>query len=423
MRFINNKKTVALALTVLTVLSCGAGIAYAAGNAADAAPVTPVYSNEELNDPITAGELARINGRILGIGDADAPYSGDGKRELTRAEAVAIIARTFRIEPLENAENTFADNESIPAEYRGYVNAMKAAGYVDGDKDNVFAPDFIYTKADALEVINHMISGVADKNVRNINVPENYVIRKAGVQLKDAVIAGNLIIGNGVGDGEVTLENVTVGGRLIVFGGGSNSIVVRGKSTIPFVDVCKTIGQAARVKVEGEAVVKMVTVAENSKAIINGAITNLFVEGNTSVELQNATVVNVEVRGSSVTLNADGKSIVQSVTIDASNVDLTGTGKVESVVVTGNAKSGVVVDTKGTKIDVAEGAGNVTDSSGKPVVESGQTGTTTGSSNTNPSGGSDSSGGGDDLPTVDPTPDTPPTPSGSGVNDYVVGNN
>ncbi len=415
MRF-DKKKVLTLVLVLAVVLSLGIGISYAAGNPPTYTDVPENYWGYEAitkwsttqygilggygdgkfgpSDPITAEQLAWINGRILGIADTDAKYSGDGKRELTRAEAVTIIAQAFCVEPLENAADTFADNASVPAAYRGYVNAMKAAGYIKGMGNNVFSPNSSYTRAQALQVIYNMISDITDNNASDVNAADNYVIRKAGIQLKDSTIDGNLIIGNGVGDGDVTLENVTVNGKLIVFGGGSNSIVVRGKSNVSNVEVYKTSGQAARIKVEGEAVVKTVSVAENSKAIVNGAITNLIADENTSIELQSAKVVNVDVEGAGVTVNVDGKSTVQTATIDASNVKLTGSGKVVNAKVTSDAKSGVVVDTKGTKVEVAAGAGDVTNSSGKVVAEDGKTTTTAGSSNTGSSGGGSSSGSG-----------------------------
>lgn len=418
MRF-SRKKILAFSLTLALMLTLGVSISYAAGNTPSYTDVPEGYWGYEAitkwsttqygillgygngkfgpEDSITAEQLAWINARILGLAEKDAKYTGSGSRALTRAEAVAIIAQAFYIDPLNSTSGAFADNADIPAQYRGYVNAMKAAGYVKGVGENRFSPNSTYTRAQALQVIYNMITDVSDKNASKVNAKENYVIRSAGAKLKDSTVDGNLIIGQGVGDGEVTLENVSVNGKLIVLGGGSNSVVVRGKSNIPSVNVYKSTGQAVRVKVEGEAVVRTVAVAENGKVIVNGAITNLVADGNTSVELQSATVVNAEVNGANVTLNVDGKSTVQSVTVDASNVKITGTGKVESVVVTSRAKSGVVVDTKGTKVTVAEGAGNVTDASGKVIAESGKASTTAGTSNTGGSSGGGSWSGGNNA--------------------------
>lgn len=418
-----NKKILSLVLAIALMSSLIVGISWATGSVPSYSDVPESYwGNEAITkwsskeygilqgdgngnfypeDAITAEQLAWINGRICGIADADAKYTGNGHRELTRAEAVAIIAQAFCIEPLDNAGNTFADNADIPAAYRGYVNAMKAAGYIKGVENNCFAPNDTYTRAQALQVIYNMISDITDKNVSNVAAPENYIIRKAGVQLKDSTIDGNLIIGHGVGNGEVMLENVTVNGQLIVFGGGSNSIIVRGKSNIADVNIYKTTGQPVRVKVEGEAVVKTVAVAENSKAIVNGTVTALIANGNTSVEFQNASVVTVTIDGSDVTVNVDGRSTVQTVTIDAPGARIAGSGKVINVVVTANAKSDIVIDTKGTKVDVAKDACNVTDSGGKVIAQSGQSATTAGSSNTQFFGG----GGGY----------TPPGGNGSGI--------
>jgi hypothetical protein len=49
-------------------------------------------------------------------------------------------------------------------------------------------------------------------------------IEADGAQLQNATITGNLTISKSVGDGDVTLKNVTVEGNLYVKGGGSNSI-------------------------------------------------------------------------------------------------------------------------------------------------------------------------------------------------------
>lgn len=66
--------------------------------------------------------------------------------------------------------------------------------------------------------------------VNSVNADEDYVISTAGDTLKDANIEGDLIVDADVQDGEVTLDNVSVDGKLLIFGG--NSIVIRGNSSI-----------------------------------------------------------------------------------------------------------------------------------------------------------------------------------------------
>lgn len=341
-------------------------------------------------DYITAEQLAWINGRILGIADKDAAYTGTGSRALTRAEAVAVIAKAFGIEPLNSANKPFADEADIPASYRGYVDAMRSAGYVQGVGSNTFAPNTYYTRAQALQVIYNMTTDILDKNASNVTAAKNIVIRKAGTTLSKATIDGDLIIGQGVGDGEVILNDVTVNGKVLVLGGGSNSIVIRGASKMPNVSIAKASGQPARIKVEGAAVVGEVAVAQNCAAIVNGSVSTVIAEGGNTLQLQSAKVNSVVAEGSGITLTVDSSSTVAAATVEASNVKIQGTGKVTKVTVTADAKSGVVVDTKGSSVSVAAGAGNVTDSSGSVVAKTGSTATTAGTSSGG--GGSSSSG-------------------------------
>lgn len=212
--------------------------------------------------------------------------------------------------------------------------------------------------------------------VNSVNADEDYVISTAGDTLKDANIEGDLIVDADVQDGEVTLDNVSVDGKLLIFGG--NSIVIRGNSSISEAIVNNSESEPIRVKIEDEAIVGTISVGENSSIIVNGSITTLIMDEKASVELEFASVENVEVNGADATLQVDGGSSVTLVTIDASGVQLTGTGKVGSAEVTENAKSGVVIDTQGTTVTVADGAGDVTNSNGDVVAPSGDKTTTPG---------------------------------------------
>lgn len=59
-------------------------------------------------------------------------------------------------------------------------------------------------------------------------ISQDVIITATGVTLQNLTIDGNLIIDEAVGDGDVTLNNVTVSGELRVRGGGKNSIHING---------------------------------------------------------------------------------------------------------------------------------------------------------------------------------------------------
>ncbi|GBR77333.1 hypothetical protein NO2_1734, partial [Candidatus Termititenax persephonae] len=105
-------------------------------------------------------------------------------------------------------------------------------GYVVGKGGNDFDPQGNYTRAEAMTLIDRATSEIIDESVSGQTYAKTLIVRKAGATIAGATIRGDLIIGQGVGGGDVVLDNVTIEGRLIAFGGGSNSIVVKGGSKI-----------------------------------------------------------------------------------------------------------------------------------------------------------------------------------------------
>ncbi|MEG2119872.1 MAG: hypothetical protein RRY53_05900, partial [Pseudoflavonifractor sp.] len=57
------------------------------------------------------------------------------------------------------------------------------------------------------------------------------------VTLKNMKISGDLIVAEGVAKGDFTMNNVQLTGKLIVRGGGENSIHITGKSKVGSVNV------------------------------------------------------------------------------------------------------------------------------------------------------------------------------------------
>ncbi len=72
----------------------------------------------------------------------------------------------------------------------------------------------------------------------------NLLVRTKDVELKDMSIDGDLIIGNGVADGKVTLSNVKISGRLVVWGGGTAAIYCNDGTTAAEVIACRVDGRS-----------------------------------------------------------------------------------------------------------------------------------------------------------------------------------
>ena len=93
------------------------------------------------------------------------------------------------------------------------------------------------------------------------------VINTQDVALKDAVIDGDLILSEGIKDGDVTLENVTVKGRTLIRGGGANSIHVTGNSVLGAV-VMERDSAPVRIAIKNDAKVGNITVGEKATELV-----------------------------------------------------------------------------------------------------------------------------------------------------------
>ena len=92
-------------------------------------------------------------------------------------------------------------------------------------------------------------------------------------------VKGDLIIADAVGDGDVTLENVRVDGRLIIRGGGEHSIHIAGDaSRYGTVIVTKTASGKVRLVNESGAPIPMVNVADGRDGVtLEGDFTGVVV--------------------------------------------------------------------------------------------------------------------------------------------------
>jgi hypothetical protein len=363
---------------------------------------------------------------------AGAIEAGEAALPLTRELAAKIVAKAFGISPVSGASK-FSDDYAISSEYKPYAAAVGRAGIFNGNDYGELMPADAFSRAQIMQALDNAVTDIVKEN-KAAESAKSVILNKGGVTLSEGTIDGDLIIAQGVGDGDITLDGVTVNGRLVIFGGGANSIHINGKSSIANVTIAKTFGQAARFVVESaDATVGTVTIIAESKATVattNGAeIAKIEVAPATEVsatgevaaaEVTAATTVTISAKAAEVEIAAENAALtissgatitsltvetkaavtvasgatVTAATIEASDVKLSGAGKVTAVTVTEDAKTGVEVKTSGTKVTVDADAGSVTTSTGK--VDAGKSSTT--SNSTTNSGNDIVAGGGTTYP-------------------------
>lgn len=279
--------------------------------------------------------------------------------KITRQEAVVMLSRALGIEAVDGS-TTFTDDSQIGDWAKGYIKVCSDLGYIKGMPDGSFAPQNFITRASVVKIVDNAIAKwITEAGTVTETVEGTVVINTPDVTLKDTKIAGDLIIAAGVGEGEITIDNTRIDGQLIVYGGGENSIEIKGTTSFKGI-VVKKEGKAVRVIAEAGIVVPEVTVTGETKAIIEGKadFKKIKVLGAETVEIREGTQVsNLEVEAEAVAIENDGTVNKITVGEKGTGTVITGIGTVEEVVI---GADNISIDTEGTKVVVEEGVEGTT---------------------------------------------------------------
>ena len=166
-------------------------------------------------------------------------------RAITRQEAIAVVARALQLNLDDYAKtdlSKFADAKDVSTWALPYMKAMVAAGYVHGRTQGL-VPQANITRAEFAQLYFNIIQSYITKSGSYTkDYKGNLLVRTKDVELKDMTIDGDLIIGNGVADGKVTLSNVKISGRLVVWGGGTAAVYCNDGTTAAEVIACRVDG-------------------------------------------------------------------------------------------------------------------------------------------------------------------------------------
>ena len=180
-------------------------------------------------------------GTYIGTGsDTMAPEA-----DITRQEAMAVVARALQLD-LEDYGDTdlsaFADAGAISGWALPYVRAMVGAGYIQGWDSKLFPRDAI-TRAEFVQVFANIIGEyITTSGAYTGDREGSLLVRTDDVTLKDLTVYGDLILGCGAADGAVTLDNVTVTGRVVVWGGGTDAVRMGNGTDVADLIVCRVDG-------------------------------------------------------------------------------------------------------------------------------------------------------------------------------------
>lgn len=264
-------------------------------------------------------------------------------QSISRQEAAAILSRLLGLETVSSdALGKFKDAAQIPQWSKGAVAAVVSNGLMGGYPDQTFKPTNPITRAEAVVTLDRA-KGLVDVPVAEgtvfdaagtygpeegmVTITGNVTIKAAGVKLQNTRITGQLLLGEGIGNGDVELNNVIVLGKTTIKGGGKDSIIIV-DCTLRDVIVNKAGGNI-RIVVLGSTT--MGTLTLNSGAILEEG------EGDGAGFRD---IIIVAPAGATIILQGD----FGNVTVDSPNVNiLVQGGTIAKLTVTENA-SGATID-------------------------------------------------------------------------------
>lgn len=327
--------------------------------------VTTDNTFSDLEEKFYTDAIIKANeaGIILGYGD-----TVKAEQYITRQEAIVMIARALGIEESEK-ETSFDDKDEIATWAVGLVNAMAQEGYIQG-YNNKFNPLNTITRAELVTIIDNAITRLYSEagTHKDENYENTVIVNTPDVVLENTEIGGNLIVAEGVAEGDLTLNSVSVDGRLIIRGGGIHSIYIN-KSKINRIEVEKNPQNPVRLYVASDSEVEEVVVEETDVSL-DGEIEKVVLAEKASVNVLGE-VKSLEVAGeaSEASITVSEEATINNLEVNT-NVTITNEGTInsaslnaDSIVVSGNTPTDVTISDEVTVAPVDGEGSEITETS------------------------------------------------------------
>lgn len=305
---------------------------------------------------------------------------------ITRQEVAAIVARLLHLKSDADHErfSNFKDADRIAGWSKADIQAVVEKGYMNGFPDKTFQPTRNISRAQAIVTLDRTLKdkfvmyskeGTYGPAQGTETINRDVMISVAGVTLQNTIINGNLLLGVGIGEGDVHLNGVTVKGKTTVKGGGENSIHVI-NSELFTVIVDKQNGMV-RIVTSGSTSIEHTTlqsgakleeqdrngtgfknvavkISDNGQVVLSGDFQNVQIDApNVHVSLESGSIkqsfVNENATGTSIDIHKD--AFISELRLDAAS-NVSGVGSISKAIINSN---GSVIAQKPKEIQIKTG--------------------------------------------------------------------
>ncbi|WP_027400072.1 S-layer homology domain-containing protein [Anaerovorax odorimutans] len=299
---------------------------------------------------------------------------------ITREEAFVVLARAFKLSNgTTSVLNKFTDCDLVSSWAKESAASLVGAGYIAGSNDKLNPKENI-TRAEFAQIMDNLLKNYITKaGTYTKDMSGNVMINVSDVILKDMTVSGDLIVGDGVGNGDITLNSVNVTGRTVIRGGGVHSIKIIGNSNIQDVVIARVDGQT-RVYCDNEVEIGDVLVDGSDNVILEGDVNNVAITApDITVTATKANFVSATIKGKNSIMIVSDDSEIETAIVEAENAQIkveTGS-KIQDVVASGDGVKisgfGTIgtVEAKGDDITVTAQGTSVTAASGTTNIMAG----------------------------------------------------
>ena len=229
--------------------------------------------------------------------------------KLTREEASVVLNKVFELKT--QGSNNFKDGNKISGWSEDAVNTLVSKGYITGYPDGTFQPKKTITRAEVITIMDKMVTEIYTQTPNKVkdNIKGNVLINSADITLSDTIIDGDLFITEGVGEGDVTLSNITVKGRTLINGGGQNSIYII-DCNLNEVQINKKTDKPVRVVIDGKSEIQKINTLSNTALEVKAGVVHTIEINNsqTTITTDKSIINNIVANNNKYTLNNESKT-------------------------------------------------------------------------------------------------------------------
>ncbi|WP_312093660.1 S-layer homology domain-containing protein [Aminipila sp.] len=266
--------------------------------------------------------IAKKQGYFNGI----YPDTAGPDKYLKREEAVTMLCRALKIQGVESDTLRFSDSRSFSGWSKEYINAAVEKNFLSGYPDQTFKPSDYMKRGEMAKVLSEVAGEIVKEQGSNYigYANGNVSVVQTGASLRNTIVPGDLYITAGMGTGYTQLENLVVGGDLIISGTGNAE---KGEVSVILTDcdinnlvIDSGSSDIMSVRAEGGSVIQNTTVKSNAYLEEDGSKSTAFKDvilkgpSGTTLSLSGA-FEDVVVKGENNKLSVD-KGSVDSLTVD-----------------------------------------------------------------------------------------------------------